>query len=52
MTRSTGAVEKPNSWAPSSADAEEVRELMAELGYRTFDGMIGQMQMLDRRQVA
>src|SRR5262249_25867937 len=25
--------------------AEEVRELMAELGYRTFDEMIGQMQM-------
>jgi len=31
--------------------AEEVRELMAELGYRTFDEMIGQMHMLDRRQV-
>jgi glutamate synthase (NADPH) large chain len=31
--------------------AEEVRELMAELGFRTFDEMIGQMQMLDRRQV-
>ena len=31
--------------------AEEVRELMAELGYRTFNGMIGQMQMLDRRQL-
>src|SRR6516225_3195761 len=31
--------------------AEEVRELMAELGYRTFDEMIGQMQMLDKRQV-
>jgi glutamate synthase domain-containing protein 2/glutamate synthase domain-containing protein 1/glutamate synthase domain-containing protein 3 len=31
--------------------AEEVRELMAELGYRTFDKMIGQMQMLDKRQV-
>jgi glutamate synthase (NADPH/NADH) large chain len=29
--------------------AEEVRELMAELGYRTFDEMIGQMQMLDQR---
>ena len=29
--------------------AEEVRELMAELGYRTFDEMVGQMQMLDRR---
>jgi len=28
--------------------AEEVRELMAELGYRTFDAMIGQMQMLDQ----
>jgi glutamate synthase (NADPH/NADH) large chain len=28
--------------------AEEVRELMAELGYRTFTEMIGQMQMLDR----
>jgi glutamate synthase (NADPH/NADH) large chain len=28
--------------------AEEVRELMAELGYRSFHEMIGQMQMLDR----
>jgi glutamate synthase (NADPH/NADH) large chain len=28
--------------------AEEVRELMAALGYRTFSEMIGQMQMLDR----
>ena len=31
--------------------AEEVRELMAEMGYRTFDDMIGQMQMLDRVNV-
>ncbi len=31
--------------------AEEVRELMAELGYRTFNEMIGQMQMLDRVNV-
>ena len=31
--------------------AEEVRELMADLGYRRFDEMIGQMQMLDREQV-
>jgi glutamate synthase (NADPH/NADH) large chain len=31
--------------------AEEVRELMAAMGYRTFDEMIGQMQMLDKRQV-
>src|SRR6202043_1881731 len=31
--------------------AEEVRELMAALGFRTFNEMIGQMQMLDRRQV-
>ena len=30
--------------------AEEVRELMAELGFRTFDEMIGQMQMLDQRR--
>jgi glutamate synthase (NADPH/NADH) large chain len=29
--------------------AEEVRELMAELGYRRFDEMVGQMQMLDQR---
>ncbi len=29
--------------------AEEVREIMAELGYRTFDAMIGQMQMLDKQ---
>ncbi len=28
--------------------AEEVRELMAAMGYRTFSDMIGQMQMLDR----
>ena len=31
--------------------AEEVRELMASMGYRTFDEMIGQMQMLDQRKV-
>ncbi|HWK01395.1 MAG TPA: glutamate synthase large subunit [Xanthobacteraceae bacterium] len=31
--------------------AEEVREIMAQLGFRTFDEMIGQMQMLDRRRV-
>jgi glutamate synthase (NADPH) large chain len=31
--------------------AEEVRELMAEMGYRSFDEMIGQMQMLDRVNV-
>lgn len=31
--------------------AEEVRELMASLGYRTFTEMVGQMQMLDRRAV-
>ena len=31
--------------------AEEIRELMAELGYRTFNEMIGQMQMLDRVNV-
>jgi glutamate synthase (NADPH/NADH) large chain len=31
--------------------AEEVRELMAEMGYPTFDEMIGQMQMLDRVNV-
>src|SRR5271170_953170 len=30
--------------------AEEVRELMAEMGYRTFNEMIGQMQMLDVRE--
>jgi len=28
--------------------AEEVRALMASMGYRTFDEMIGQMQMLDK----
>src|SRR5450755_1690846 len=28
--------------------AEEVREWMAMMGFRTFDEMIGQMQMLDR----
>src|SRR5258708_2319314 len=31
--------------------AEEVREIMAATGYRTFDEMIGQMQMLDQRKV-
>jgi glutamate synthase (NADPH/NADH) large chain len=31
--------------------ADEVREWMAALGYRTFAEMIGQMQMLDKRQV-
>ena len=31
--------------------AEEVRELMAAMGYRTFDEMIGQMQMLDERKL-
>ena len=31
--------------------AEEVREYMAALGYRTFDEMVGQMQMLDRARV-
>src|SRR5262249_18421011 len=31
--------------------AEEVRELMAAMGYRTFNEMVGQMQMLDKRQV-
>jgi glutamate synthase (NADPH) large chain len=31
--------------------AEEVRELMAEMGYRSFNEMIGQMQMLDRAKL-
>jgi glutamate synthase domain-containing protein 2/glutamate synthase domain-containing protein 1/glutamate synthase domain-containing protein 3 len=31
--------------------AEEVREIMAQMGFRTFAEMVGQMQMLDRRQV-
>ncbi len=31
--------------------AEDVRALMAELGYRTFDEMIGQRQMLDRAKL-
>ena len=31
--------------------AEEVREMMAALGYRTFSEMIGQMQMLDKTAV-
>jgi glutamate synthase (NADPH/NADH) large chain len=31
--------------------AEEVREIMASLGYRRFDQMIGQMQMLDRAEL-
>jgi len=29
--------------------AEEVRELMAEMGYARFEDMVGQMQMLDKR---
>lgn len=29
--------------------AEEVREIMAEMGYRSFDEMIGQIQMLDQQ---
>ena len=31
--------------------AEEVRELMAKMGYRNFDEMVGQMQMLDKDAV-
>jgi glutamate synthase (NADPH/NADH) large chain len=31
--------------------AEEVRELMAAMGFRRFDEMVGQMQMLDRRKL-
>jgi len=31
--------------------AEEVRELMATLGYRKFSDMVGQMQMLDVQQM-
>jgi glutamate synthase (NADPH) large chain len=31
--------------------AEEVRELMAAMGYRTFNEMIGQVQMLDQNKV-
>ena len=31
--------------------AEEVREIMAAMGYRHIDEMIGQMQMLDRAEV-
>ncbi len=30
--------------------AEEVRELMAEMGFRKVDEMVGQMQMLDKQQ--
>ena len=30
--------------------AEEVRELMAEMGYTRFEEMVGQMQMLDRTE--
>jgi glutamate synthase (NADPH) large chain len=30
--------------------AEEVRQLMARTGFRTFNEMIGQMQMLDKQQ--
>jgi glutamate synthase (NADPH/NADH) large chain len=31
--------------------AEEVRELMASMGYHTFNEMVGQMQMLDQQKV-
>ncbi len=30
--------------------AEEVRELMAQMGWRTFDEMVGQSQMLDKER--
>src|SRR5688500_13648022 len=30
--------------------AEEVREIMAAMGYRTFEEMVGQMQMLDKTE--
>src|SRR5690606_10538309 len=30
--------------------AEEVREIMAAMGYRSFEEMVGQMQMLDRTE--
>ena len=30
--------------------AEEARELMAKMGFRTFNEMVGQMQMLDREK--
>jgi glutamate synthase (NADPH/NADH) large chain len=30
--------------------AEEVRQMMAEMGFRTFDEMIGQTQLLDKQQ--
>ncbi|MFT4099045.1 MAG: glutamate synthase-related protein, partial [Rhodoblastus sp.] len=30
--------------------AEEVREIMAQMGYAKFDEMIGQMQMLDKKR--
>jgi glutamate synthase (NADPH/NADH) large chain len=31
--------------------AEEVRELMAQMGYRKFEEMVGQMQMLDKKRM-
>jgi glutamate synthase (NADPH/NADH) large chain len=31
--------------------AEEVREIMAAMGYRTFNDIVGQMQMLDQNKV-
>ena len=31
--------------------AEEVRELMAQMGFRKFDEMVGQMQMLDKSKI-
>jgi len=31
--------------------AEEVRELMAQMGYRSFNEMVGQMQMLDKAKM-
>ena len=48
-----GAAQALHAASPSTSStifffvAEEVRELMAAMGYRTFDEMIGQMQMLD-----
>jgi hypothetical protein len=50
-----GAVEKPNSSAPSNTPmatslpvlSQELRLIMAELGFKTINEMVGQADMLE-----
>src|SRR5512133_906750 len=43
INEESGLSTRPITTSNPSAAAEEVRELMAAMGYRTFDEMIGQM---------